>query len=211
MGTKIYMFDNHTGKEFPIKVGTTPVEGLLAPSISELHKLIDKDSRMFCAYTTIKDYDIIVPTLQDKTILEALSSFGRYNFKIKVESESIWYTKKVWKNIILSGDIDLEARDISTLLNLFISTAKEVEKKTDDKPRDIYIVKNNRNGKEIVRTPDRQEAISVCDRNPCNIVINRDGDLVYTSQFGRVTPNSKNHTKVYKSKLVRNHLSFTSK
>ena len=211
MGTKIYMFDNHTGKEFPIKIGTTPVEGLLAPSISELHNLILKDSRMFCVYTTLKDFDIVVPTLEDKTILEALSSFGKYNFRIKVESESIWYTKRVWKNIIISGDIDLETKEIATLLNLYISTCLEMQKSSEKKLKDIFIVKNIRNGKEIFRTPIRQEAIKICDQNPCNIIINREGELLYNSKFGRVTPNSKNHTKVYKSKLARNNLTFTSK
>jgi predicted transcriptional regulator len=55
-----------------------------------------------------------------------------------------------------------------------------MQKSSEKKLKDIFIVKNTRNGKEIFRTPIRQEAIKICDQNPCNIIINREGEFVYT-------------------------------
>ena len=212
MGTNIYIFDNHTGTTIPSRIGTVPVECLLGNSVSELHNLILKDSRMFCIISPIKDYDIVVPSIEDKVVLEALSSFGKYNFKIKVEPESIWYTKKVWKNIVISSEIGLETADLATLLNLYITSCIDLKHASQKQQvPEIYIVKNNRKGEEIFRTPNKNEAIKICNGNPCNIIENRNGDIIYRSIYGKVSPNSKNHMQKYKSKIAKDKLSFTSK
>lgn len=206
MVQKIYMFDNHTGKNLPSKIGAIIPDILLfASSIGELHKAITKDSKMFCVVTPLKDADFVVPTEGDKKILDEILAFGNYDCTVIVEPSSSWYTIKVWKNIIVSGDIPLDTNQFATLLNMYLEACADYEKREDAKKRVIiFTIVNTRSGKEIYKTPSLDEAIRKCNNNPCHVVKDKDGNIVYTSKFGKVAPNISQgtHLKKHKAKLT---------
>ena len=51
----------------------------------------------------------------------------------------------------------------------------------------MYIVQNTRNSEVLIKTPNKEEAISVCDRHPCCVIKTRDGTIIYTSRYGRTS------------------------
>ena len=183
---KIYAYDNFTGREVPTKIGTFPVEMVLGSTVSEIHNRIQK-CQLFFVFTKIQDADFIVPHEYDKKTLEKVLDFGSYNFNIKVSDSSIWYTKKADKNMLISDTIDLDTSKLATLLSFYL---KEVEQKKKEegraKVREGYAVKNTRNSKISLITPHFDEAIRECDLNPCCVVINRAGEIVYKSSYGKV-------------------------
>ena len=198
MGSKIYMFDNNTGVEIPIKIGTTPVEILLGGTVSEVLNKIEKNSIMFCVFTKLKDIDIAVPSLEDKTVLEALSSFGKKDFKIEVRKQSQWYSNRVWKNIVISEDIGLDYSELQTFLNLYLTSCIDFRKRSEKNKRsEMYVVKNSRTGEEIFRTPEYNSAKNTCDKNPCNAIYDREGNLLYKSTFGRINIPNKDSINGY--------------
>ena len=172
---KIYMFDNNTGIDMPEKIDTRKVEVLLGSVISDIHKLIENNSSMFCVFTHIKEYDIVVPTIKELTRLKEILNFGGYNFRICNSPNSIWYTNKVKKNIIISDTIDLNKEKLSTLLamylNLIDNNGKSIPKSS-----------------ELDKTPDYQAAINICDTSPCTVIIKRStNEIIYKSKYGRVS------------------------
>ena len=50
----------------------------------------------------------------------------------------------------------------------------------------MYSVQNTRNGEIIIKTPNKEEAIKVCDKSPCCVIKTRDNNIVYKSRFGKV-------------------------
>lgn len=183
---KVYAYDNFTGREIPSKVGTFPVELVLGGTVSEIHNKIGK-SQLFFVFTKLQDADFIVPHEYDKKTLDKVLEFGDYNFNIKVVDNNIWYTKKADTNILISDTIDISTDKLATLLSLYLS---EVEKKKKEegrsKVKEGYAVKNTRNGKISLVTPIFDEAIRECDLNPCCVIINRAGQIVYKSSYGKV-------------------------
>lgn len=184
---KIYMFDNNTGIDMPEKIDTRKVEVLLGSVISDIHKLIENNSSMFCVFTHIKEYDIVVPTVKELTKLKEILNFGGYNFRICNSPNSVWYTNKVKKNIIISDTIDLNKEKLSTLLAMYLNLIDN-NGKSIPKSSELYIIKNTRNSNIIDKTPDYQAAINICDTSPCTVIIKRStNEIIYKSKYGRVS------------------------
>ena len=183
---KIYMFDNNTGRELPDKVDTRKVEVLLGSIISDIHKLIENKSTMFCVFTHMNDCDFAVPTAVDAQKLKEILGFGNYNYKVINAPNSVWYTNKVDKNIIISDKVDLDKDKLSYLLAIYLNIIDK-NGKTIPKPSEMYIVKNTRNSNIIEKTPDYNAAVLVCDRSPCTIIIKRStNEVIYKSKYGKV-------------------------
>lgn len=183
---KIYMFDNNTGRELPDKVDTRKVEVLLGSIISDIHKLIENKSTMFCVFTHMNDCDFAVPTAADAQKLKEILGFGNYNYKVINAPNSVWYTNKVDKNIIISDKVDLDKDKIAYLLAIYLNIIDK-NGKTIPKPSEMYIVKNTRNSNIIEKTPDYNAAVLVCDRSPCTIIIKRStNEVIYKSKYGKV-------------------------
>jgi len=188
MGIKIYMFDNQTGRNIPKSVDTVDVELLIGSKISDIHNSIEKGSRLFCVFTPLNDVDIIVPSEYDAKILNDVLSFGKYNYKIEVKPSSIWYSNNADRNIIISDKVDLDENGISTMLRLYLDTVKKDKIASGEiHPIEMHSVFNIRSGKTLLKTPDYVEAKTICDKNPCCVIKNREGEIIYKSAYGRVS------------------------
>lgn len=198
---KIFAYDNNTGKDIPSKIDVYPVELLLGSSVSEIHSSITP-CQMFCVFTNIDGVDFVVKTEDEKRILQVAIKFAKLSYTVEARENSIWYSDKADTNIIISNSVSMRARDMSTLLSIFLSEVKTFKKKEDAKKKgEIYIVCNTRNGNEILRTPNMDEAVAMCNKNPCCAVLNREEKIVYRSNFGKVAIpfNSRTHTARYKA------------
>ncbi len=183
---KIYMFDNNTGREIPEKINTQKVDVLLGSTITDIHKNIINKSSMLCIFTKIKDSDFIVPTEKEATQLREILDFGNYDYKVEVKSTSVWYTNKVDKNIIISDNVNIPANKIAYLLAIYLNFINK-DGSNIKKPGNLFIVKNTRNSKIIYKTPKYTEAVSICDQNPCTVIIKQStNEVVYKSQYGKV-------------------------
>ncbi len=200
---KIYMFDNNTGREIPEKINTQKVDLLLGSTVTDIHNSIINKSSMLCVFTKLNDADFIVPTEKDAEKLRNILDFGSYNYNVEVRKSSIWYTNKVDKNIIISDNVKLEVNKLSYLLAIYLNFINP-DGSSVKKPGELYIVKNTRNSNEICKTPRYEEAISVCDKSPCTVVIKRSTqEVVYKSQYGKVpiTYTLNNTKSKFKNKI----------
>ena len=75
--------------------------------------------------------------------------------------------------------------DITAILTTYLRKVDEFNKK-NIKPVEMYSVQNTRNGEIIIKTPNKEEAINVCDKSPCCVIKTRDNNIVYKSRFGKV-------------------------
>lgn len=198
---KIFAYDNNTGKDIPSKIDVFPVDLLLGKSVSEIHSSITP-CQMFCVFTNVDGVDFVVRTEDEKRILQVAINFARLPYTVEARENSIWYSNKADINIIISDSVNMKAKDMSTLLSLFLSEMKAFRKSEDKKKMgEIFIVCNARSGTELLRTPNMDEAVSVCNKNPCCVVLNREEKVVYKSAFGKVAVpyNSNTHTARYKA------------
>lgn len=203
MSIKIYAFDNFTGQiNIPKKVGTFPVEVTTAATISQIKDTIDK-AQLFFVFTKLPSkYDFVVKTEDEKRILQNALNYTKHNkYTVSCEPESIWYLdKKVDHTVIISSDVDIHGTDLGVLLSIFLSGIRDAESYAKKK-REVYIVINKRSSVELLRTPLFDEAVLLCNKNPCCVVLNRAEEVVYRSNYGKVAIpyNSKTHTAKYKA------------
>lgn len=183
MSLLIYMYDNDTGVHLPNKIDTYPITLITkCPSVASVHNNIC-DCQLFCVFTKIQDVDIVVQSENDAVILKKIIDFGKYPYKVEYSKSSIWFTNKAAHNIIISSNVKLSSDELYTLLKLYLN---EILLSTPKK-RNSYRVINFRNGKQLMKTPDKQSAIDECNNTPCSIVIDNDGTEIYRTKFGKVT------------------------
>ena len=194
---KLYMYDNNTGIIIPNKIGTVPIEVLTADSVKGLHNLIENRSKLFCVFTHVPDADIVVPDEHEvnivKKILELDSSGKEYNVIAKASVS--WYTDKAEKNIIISDSVKMDDKMFSSFFTIYLDMLKDINKgvsrvqevKTQHSTRpDIYYVVNTRTNKINIKVPKLDDAKKICDQNPCLVVKDKTGKVVYKSKFGKV-------------------------
>ena len=194
---KLYMYDNNTGIIIPNKIGTVPIEVLTADSVKGLHNLIENRSKLFCVFTHVPDADIVVPDEHEvnivKKILELDSSGKEYNVIAKASVS--WYTDKAEKNIIISDSVKMDDKMFSSFFTIYLDMLKDINKgvsrvqevKTQHPTRpDIYYVVNTRTNKINIKVPKLDDAKKICDQNPCLVVKDKTGKVVYKSKFGKV-------------------------
>lgn len=194
---KLYMYDNNTGIIIPNKIGTVPIEVLTADSVKGLHNLIENRSKLFCVFTHVPDADIVVPNEHEvnivKKILELDSSGKEYNVIAKASVS--WYTDKAEKNIIISDSVKMDDKMFSSFFTIYLDMLKDINKgvsrvqevKSQHPTRpDIYYVVNTRTNKINIKVPKLDDAKKICDQNPCLVVKDKTGRVVYKSKFGKV-------------------------
>ena len=92
--------------------------------------------------------------------------------------------------------------ELYTLLKLYLN---EILLSTPKK-RNSYRVINFRNGKQLMKTPDKQSAIDECNNTPCSIVIDSDGTEIYRTKFGKVTiPKTSINRQLRKYNIFQNN------
>ena len=199
--TKIYMYDNNIGIDIPKKIGVYPVDVVFGSTISDIHKSI-MPCQLFCVFTPIQKADIIVQSSIDKAILRSIFKFGNKSYNIDVKESSIWYSDRADKNIIFSGDLGLDGEDLKTILSMYISEVIAQYKAEHKYKISMYFVKNTRSGEELIRTPNLQDAINLCNTRPCTAVFTRDNEIVYKTRFGKlaVPMNRNGHVNRMKAK-----------
>ena len=196
---KIFMFDNHTGIDLPEKINSTPVNILLGSSIGEVKSKVNK-ADLFCVFTDLNDeYDIVVKNEKDANILKDILNFGGYNLKVDVKDDSMWYTQSAEHNIVFANHIRLDKSKLSSLLSMFLNTIPKQEKKQEN--TEMYIVFGVRSNKEIFRTPIFSEAKRYCDSKICSIIKTRDGNIIYNSNYGRITSPTNEIIKAKEARL----------
>jgi len=201
---KIYVFDNNTGLEVPVKVNNKDVECLLGNSVSIIKSNIESDSDLFCVITPLQDVDFVVKTELEMRALKKVLDFGKYSYRVDFKNESIWYSDNVVTNIIVSSKFGVCGEELGSILGLYINGYNEIRTiSTPKKKNDIYTVSSVRSGKQVIKTPNLDEAIRNCDQTPGTVVLNRDEEVVYRTKWGKVsvpyTP--ENHTTRHNAKL----------
>lgn len=208
MSIKIYAFDNFTGQiNIPKKIGTFPVEVTTAATVSQLKEIIDA-AQLFFVYTKLPaKYDFVVKTEEEKRILQNALNYTKHKYNVACETESIWYfDRKVDHTVIIGDNVDIHGTDLGVLLSIFLSGIRDAESYAKKK-REVYIVINKRSSVELLRTPLFDEAVNLCNKNPCCVVLNRAEEVVYRSNYGKVAVpyNSKTHTARYKAEHFKNN------
>lgn len=198
--SKIFIYDN-IGIDIPSKISVYPVDVVLGDTISKIHENIPP-CKLFCVFTHIHGKDIIVPDEKDKSILRSVLKFGHLDYKVDVKSNSIWYTDKAEKNIIFSDTVDLTSEQLSTLISMYISELVAKEKAENKYRNTVYFVRNVRNNEELIRTPNLEEAIRICNSKPCTAVYTRDNKIVYRTKFGKVAVPLSSNGHVAKMKAL---------
>lgn len=207
MSIKIYAFDNYTGQiNIPKKVGTFLVDVATAGTVTQLRDSIDNAQLLF-VYTKLPDkYDFVVRTEDEKRILQNSVNYTKNKYNVACEPESIWYfDKKVEHTVLINSSVTLKGTDLGVLLSIFLSGMRDAESYAKKKKREVYIVINKRSSVELLRTPLFDEAVALCNKNPCCVVLNRAEEVVYRSNYGKVAVpyNSKTHTARYKAEHFR--------
>ena len=208
---RICMFDNNTGAEIPSIINTFPVDLILGNSVNEIHNNMNQ-CQLFCVFTHLNDYDFVVQNDSDKEILDSIIHFSGRPYSTSVKSSSIWYSKKAERHLIISDSVKLNEKDLSVILSLFLTQIESQRKSKSTKPVTMYFVINTRNSKEIIRTPNYNEAAIVCDKSPCTEICDRDGNVIYKSKFGKVAPRKTSHKREFANmKNIQNSSKFNFK
>lgn len=183
MNLSIYIYDNDIGIHLPEKIDTYPLTLITkCSSITSIHNNIC-DCQLFCVFTKIQDADIIVQSESDVAILKNIIDFGKYQYKIECHKSSIWFTNKAAHNMIISDRVKLSSNELYTLLKMYINEILI----SAPKKYNSYRVINFRNGKQLMKTPDKQSAIAECNNTPCSIVVDNTGTEIYRTKFGKVS------------------------
>jgi hypothetical protein len=183
---KIYFYNNYTNLPLPEKIDVYPVSNLLGDTIEDIKSKINPNTNLFCVFTHIQDADIVVPNDEDKDIIQMILNRSGRKEVVETKTESIWYCDKVEKTIIFSDTCKFLAADINSILYNFLKMT-DVLNQRNIKPVEMYIVQNTRNSEVLIKTPNKEEAISVCDKNPCCVIKTRDETIIYRSRYGRTS------------------------
>jgi len=175
---KIYFYNNYTNLPLPNKIDVYPVSNLLGDTVEDIKSKIN-NADLFCVFTHIQDADIVVSNDEDKDIIQMILNRSGRKEIIDTRKDSIWYCDKADTCDFLAGDIN------SILYNFLMMTDALNERNI--KPVEMYAVQNTRNSEILIKTPNKEEAISVCDKHPCCVIKTRDGTIIYTSRYGRTS------------------------
>ena len=182
---KICFYNNYTNLDTPNKIDVYPVSNLLGDTVEDIKSKI-KSCDLFCVFTHVQDADIVVPTDEDKDIIQIILNRTGRKEVVDTRKDSIWYSSNSEKNIIISDTCDFLAADINSILYNFLKMTDALNQR-NIKPVEMYIVQNTRNGEVLIKTPNKEEAVSVCDRHPCCVIKTRDDTIIYTSRYGRTS------------------------
>lgn len=183
---KIYFYNNYTNLSLPEKVDVYPVNNLLGDTVEDIKNKVSPNTDLFCVFTHIQDADIVVPNDEDKDIIQMILNRSGRKEVVDTRTESVWYCDKAEKTIIFSDTCKFLAGDINSILYNFLRMTDALNQR-NIKPVEMYIVQNTRNSEVLIKTPNKEEAISVCDKHPCCVIKTRDGTTIYTSRYGRTS------------------------
>lgn len=204
---KIYIYDNNIGIDLPNKIDEYQIELLFGTNISDIHNQIQNDAILFCVFTALPEHDFIVQSVDECNNLQKILSFGKLSYNISIKDSSIWYPSNNIKTIIISNNVKISSNDICEIIKRYIQDS--VDKKTkisNQSPKVIYTVVNRRNSKILLKTPDKNEAIRVCNKNTCCIVIDDHSYIIHRSNGSKaIIPKKSNHLELYKSSRMNNN------
>lgn len=204
----IFAFDNGTGMDIPEKVDVYPVSILLGSSVADVKANVPSTAKIFCVFTKLQDdYGFVVKTEEHAERLRKILTFGKIRYTVGVQPSSMWYTD-AGINLIVSSTCKLRADQIAMIISAMCGITAEDGTAVKKNTSEMYMIVNIRNSKIIYRTTKYTEAVKVCDRNPCCIVLKRGSDqIVYKSMYGKVTVPSSSETQMskYRAKVIDQH------
>lgn len=206
--TSIYAFDNNTGMDIPTKVDVYPVEILLGTNVNEVKSGVLPGAKIFCVFTKLQDYGFVVPTKELADKLQNILTFGKIRYEIGVKDTSMWYSDNASINLLISSSCKLRADQISMIISSMIGLTSEDGSSLQKEIPEMYIIVNTRNSRVIHRTLQYTEAVKLCDKNPCTMIVQRsDNRVIYKSMYGKVNIPTTNETQMskYKSRLLNQH------
>ena len=191
MANSLYLYDNNTGIDIPVKFGNFEATVLLGKTLNELKDQISKKSIGFCVFTNITGVDYIVPTVSDKEYLSNILDSHLLSGNIEVKESSMWYSNNANKNIIINPSNKDESTIRTILIGYFgiiSNTQKSITAKNVTEYSTItYSMINTRNNKILLKGTRLDLLKSVCDKSPCASIIDDKGNIVYRTKFAKAT------------------------
>ena len=189
MANSLYLYDNNTGIDIPVKYGNFEATVLLGKTLHEVKDQIGKKSIGFCVFTNITGVDYIVPTVSDKEYLSNILDSHLLNGNIEVKESSMWYSNNANKNIIINPS-NKDESVIRTILIGYFGIIPNIEKKIISKnvteySAITYSVVNTRNNKILLKGTRLDLLKSVCDKSPCACIKDDKGNVVYRTKFSK--------------------------
>ena len=135
---RICFYNNYTNLILPNKIDVYPVSNLLGDTVEDIKSKI-KSCDLFCIFTHIQDDDIVVPTGEDKDIIQMILNRSGRKEVVDTRKNSIWYSDNSEKNIIISDTCNFLAADIDSILYNFLRMTDAINQR-NIKPVEIYIV-----------------------------------------------------------------------
>lgn len=197
MSNKLYYYDNNTGIDLPVKFGSKfEAIVLLGKTLNEVKDQIEKNALGFCVFTNNIQSDFIVQNDPSKEYLENILDSHVLEGSIEVKKSTMWYSDNTSKNIIINASLDSNL--IRTVILSYFNISSLIEEKVV-KTKNVtvyesssYSVYNTRTKKITIKGTRLDLLKSVCDKNPCCVIKDHKGNIVYKSKFGKVTiPNGK--------------------
>ena len=208
MANSLYLYDNNTGIDIPVKFGNRfEATVLLGKTLNDVKDQIEKKSIGFCVFTNITGIDYIVPTVSDREYLSNILDSHLLPGNIEVKESSMWYSENANKNIIINPTNKDESTIRTILIGYFgIIPAIEkniVSKNVTEYSNITYSVVNTRNNKILIRGTRLDLLKSVCDKSPCACIKDDKGNIVYRTKFSKVTIPTGNPKAVENIKSIK--------
>ena len=207
MANSLYLYDNNTGIDIPVKYGNFEATVLLGKTLHEVKDQIGKKSIGFCVFTNITGVDYIVPTVSDKEYLSNILDSHLLNGNIEVKESSMWYSNNANKNIIINPS-NKDESVIRTILIGYFGIIPNIEKKIISKnvteySTITYSVVNTRNNKILLKGTRLDLLKSVCDKSPCACIKDDKGNIIYKTKFSKAAIPTGNPKAVEGLKTIK--------
>ena len=207
MANSLYLYDNNTGIDIPVKYGNFEATVLLGKTLHEVKDQIGKKSIGFCVFTNITGVDYIVPTVSDKEYLSNILDSHLLNGNIEVKESSMWYSNNANKNIIINPS-NKDESVIRTILIGYFGIIPNIEKKIISKnvteySTITYSVVNTRNNKILLKGTRLDLLKSVCDKSPCTCIKDDKGNIIYKTKFSKAAIPTGNPKAVEGLKTIK--------
>lgn len=192
MANNLYIYDNNTGIDIPVKFGRYEATVLLGKTLNEVKDQISKNAIGFCVFSNNPDdIDFIVPTTHDKDFLSEILDSHLISGSIEVRESSMWYSETAKKNIIINPT----GKDISSIRSILIGyfgILPNIEESI--KPKNVtkyeptgYAIVNTRNNKVLLKGTRLDLLKGICDKSPCCCIKDNNGNIVYRTRFAKAT------------------------
>lgn len=210
----IYCYDTTGKMKFPQQVSNHKLITLKENTIDANIAKIDDKSLGLVVIADVSNFgdDVTFVTTSDKDkerIINLLED-GDNGKVISTDSTYGWFTSKCSSVVIISDKVGISTQEFEYFVKEFFEINSNGESGREVIVRDIiinssnkvdrYYVVNIRNSSNSIEAPNLTYAKQICDTNPCCVVKNGNGEIVYRSRHGIVSvSNNKPTISQYKN------------